>query len=73
MAAATTTKKEEAYPLKASSSRWQITNLKQSILETFDIYQAHISFKNNLLKSMYKSSGKVQIISKMTFHRFLWQ
>jgi hypothetical protein len=39
MAAATKMKrKEEAYPWKAGTSRGHITNLKQSILETFDIY-----------------------------------
>jgi hypothetical protein len=40
MAAATKKKrkKEEAYPWKAGSSSRHITNLKQSILETFDIY-----------------------------------
>ncbi len=31
-------RKEEAYPWKAGSSSRHITNLKQSILETFDIY-----------------------------------
>jgi hypothetical protein len=31
-------RKEEAYPSKAGTSRGHITNLKQSILETFDIY-----------------------------------
>jgi hypothetical protein len=31
-------KKEEAYPWKAGASSGHITNLKQSILETFDIY-----------------------------------
>ncbi len=40
MAAATKKKKrkEEAYPWRAGASSWHITNLKQSILETFDIY-----------------------------------
>jgi hypothetical protein len=39
MAAATKKKrKEEAYPWKTGSSSGHITNLKQSILETFDIY-----------------------------------
>jgi hypothetical protein len=38
--AATTTKKrkEEAHPWKVGASSRHITNLKQSILETFDIY-----------------------------------
>jgi hypothetical protein len=40
MAAATKKiRKEEAYPWKASASSGHITNLKQSILETFDIYE----------------------------------
>jgi hypothetical protein len=39
MAAATKkNRKEEAYPWKAGTSSGHITNLKQSILETFDIY-----------------------------------
>jgi hypothetical protein len=40
MAAATKKKKrkEEAYPWKAGVSSGHITNHKQSILETFDIY-----------------------------------
>jgi hypothetical protein len=40
MAAATKKKKrkEEAYPWKACASSGHITNLTQSILETFDIY-----------------------------------
>jgi hypothetical protein len=40
MTTATTKKKriEEAYPWKAGTSSGNITNLKQSILETFDIY-----------------------------------
>ncbi len=50
MAAATKKKKrkEEAYPWKAGASSGHIANLKQSILETFDIYgskryEVHIS------------------------------
>jgi hypothetical protein len=31
-------RKQEAYPWKASSSSGHITNLKESILETFNIY-----------------------------------
>jgi hypothetical protein len=38
MAAATKKRKEEAYPWKAGASGGRIINLKQSILETFDIY-----------------------------------
>jgi hypothetical protein len=46
MEAATKKKrKEEAYPWKASASSGHKTNLKQSILETFDIYgQIILSF-----------------------------
>jgi hypothetical protein len=40
MAAATT--KKEAYPWKAGTSSGHSTNLKQSILETFDIYDTNI-------------------------------
>jgi hypothetical protein len=39
MAAATKKKRKEAYPWKAGTSSGHITNLKQSILETFDIYE----------------------------------
>jgi hypothetical protein len=46
MAAATKKKrKEEAYPWKAGSSSGHITNLKQSILETFDIYAQSAKFE----------------------------
>jgi hypothetical protein len=38
MAAITKKKKEEAYPWKAGACSRHITNLKQSILETFNIY-----------------------------------
>jgi hypothetical protein len=40
MTTATTTKKtkQEAYPWKAGASSGHTTKLKQSILETFDIY-----------------------------------
>ncbi len=38
MAAATKKRKEEGYPWKAGARSGHITNLKQSILETFDIY-----------------------------------
>ncbi len=37
-------RKEEAYPWKAGASSGHITNLKQSILETFDIYSWHFVF-----------------------------
>ena len=35
-------KKEEAYPWKASASSGHITNIKQSIWETFDIYGSNV-------------------------------
>jgi hypothetical protein len=35
-------RKEEPYPWKAGASSRHITNLKQSILETFDIYACTI-------------------------------
>jgi hypothetical protein len=38
MAAATKKRKEEAFPWKAGPSSGHITKLKQSILETFNIY-----------------------------------
>jgi len=43
MAAATKKKKrkEEAYPWKAGASSGHIANLKQSILETFNIYASN--------------------------------
>jgi hypothetical protein len=45
MATATKKKrKEEAYPWKAGASSGHITKLKQSILETFDIYGEYIDF-----------------------------
>ncbi len=51
MAAATKKKrKEEAYPWKGGASSGHITNLKQSILETFNIYgcdQIHNSHRYN--------------------------
>jgi hypothetical protein len=44
MAAATKKKrKEEAYSWKAGTSSGHITNLKRSILETFNIYDKVIS------------------------------
>jgi hypothetical protein len=44
MAATTTTtkRKEEAHHWKAGTSSGHITNLRQSILETFDIYGSNI-------------------------------
>jgi hypothetical protein len=48
-------RKEEAYPWKAGASSWQITKLKQSILETFDIYGQSIDIerKYRMLKICY--------------------
>ncbi len=37
-------RKEEAYPWKAGASSGHITNLKQSILKTFDIYALNTVF-----------------------------
>jgi hypothetical protein len=42
MAAATKKRKEEACPWKDSASSGHITNLKQSILEAFDIYGPYL-------------------------------
>jgi hypothetical protein len=48
MATATKKKKrkEEAYPWKTGTSSGHITNFKQSILETFDIYGRNFSLSN---------------------------
>ena len=46
--AAATKKKEEAYPWKAGISSGHTTNLKQSILETFDIYASVSSTADNV-------------------------
>jgi len=35
-------RKEEAYPWEAGASSGHITNLKQSILETFNIYDTNV-------------------------------
>jgi hypothetical protein len=48
IAAATKKRKEEAYLSKAGASSRHITNLKQSILETFDIYGWFIEQKLDL-------------------------
>jgi hypothetical protein len=58
MAAATKKRKEEAYPWMASASSWHITHLKQSILETFDIYA--------LIPRI--SDGQYFSLSATTFH-----
>jgi hypothetical protein len=40
-----TVKKEEKKPIKTGASSGHITNLQQSILETFDIYDSHSPMK----------------------------
>jgi hypothetical protein len=53
MAAATKKKrKEEAYPWKAGASSGHITNLKQSILETFDIYGFTTEIEGQAINSL---------------------
>jgi hypothetical protein len=56
MATATKKKKrkEEAYPWKAGASSGHITNLKQSILETFDIYGFYADIRVNNTKKRDK-------------------
>jgi hypothetical protein len=49
MAAAKKKKEEEAYPWKASASSRHITNLKQSILETFDLWLLRKAIRKELL------------------------
>jgi len=51
MAASTKKRKEKK---KASPSSGHITNLKQSILETFDIYGTNPFVYKHLTASMYK-------------------
>ncbi len=41
-------------PIKTGASSRHITNLKQSILETFDIYGTNPSVYKHLTASMYK-------------------
>ncbi len=57
MAAATKKKKrkEEVYPWKAGTSSGHITNLKQSILETFDIYASNVAIVTSLETSLAKA------------------
>jgi hypothetical protein len=58
MAAATKKKrKEEAYPWKAGTSSWHITNLKQSIFETFDIYESGSQLMFSPSPTTLKESG----------------
>jgi hypothetical protein len=49
-------RKEEAYPWKAGASSGHITNLKQSILETFDIYGNAAKLKGNKLAAVLRRS-----------------
>ncbi len=54
-------RKEEAYPWKAGASSGHITNLKQSILQTFDIYglfSSDISLNRLINDTFCLSSGK---------------
>ncbi len=69
MAAATKKKrKEEAYPWKAGASSGHITNLKESILETFDIYGMNVCQKqrigrSNAIKLCHDGNLQIFIIS----------
>jgi hypothetical protein len=49
-------RKEEAYPWKAGASSGHITNLKQSILETLDIYGKIPLLQNKSNSSRHKQS-----------------
>jgi hypothetical protein len=61
MAAATKKKRKDgAYPWKAGASSAHITNLKQSILETFDIYGSNCDKHSRYLYLQ----GKAKLISK---------
>jgi hypothetical protein len=64
MAAAT--KKEEANSWKAGTSSGHITNLKQSILETFDIYGYNSLFYKLLLFCL---AAKASNISSLRFFK----
>jgi hypothetical protein len=56
---ATATKKEEAYPWKASTSSMHTTNLKQSILETFNIYGRMPHSKRETNKQLFLGTAKI--------------
>jgi hypothetical protein len=56
---ATATKKGDAYPWKAGTSSGHITNLKQSILETFDIYVPMTTTGSILAQHNYKNGDTV--------------
>ncbi len=58
MAAATKKKKkrkEEAYPWKTGASSGHITNLKQSILEIFNIYSSNYTYRGKDWKCKHKN------------------
>jgi hypothetical protein len=69
MAAATKKKrKEDAYPWKAGTSSGHITNLEQSILETFNIYGMNVCHKRgigrpNVIKLCHAGNLQIFIIS----------
>jgi hypothetical protein len=59
-----TVKKEEKKPIKTGASSSQISNLKQSILETFNIYDSHsqmkllfYNFARYLRANVYRETG----------------
>ncbi len=76
MATATKKKrKEEAYPWKASTSSGHITNLKQSILEAFDIYGSNIISNAKVStwsKGKYVSRSEGKNIFKLDIGSFLF-
>jgi hypothetical protein len=55
-------RKEEGYPWKGGASSGNTTNLKQSILETFDIYASNIF----LLKFWINDFSFVHLVSGST-------
>jgi hypothetical protein len=69
MAAATKNKrKEEAYPWKAGNSSRHKTNLKQSILETFDIYVVNKHVLKRLAKKLFSTHyRRMTILTKFSF------
>jgi hypothetical protein len=50
-------KRKEKKPIKTSASSGHITNLKQSILETFDIYGSTLCLCDDIIKSKNKSGN----------------
>ena len=51
-------------PWKMGTSRGHITNLKQSILETFDIYGKNASHLNKLIEGNTEKLNKIKFQSK---------